>query len=504
MKRKVLVAVLAATMAVGMVGCGKDQGKNEETSSSEKSVLKDGEMSELVVTFPSITSSQSQIEKVEKKLNEIIAPKIDATVKIQQVEWGTMQDQYNLMLSSGDDVDLMFSIAQASNYQSRGQITPLDDLLKEYAPTVYEENKQYWPALTIEDEIYGIPTFCDHYNNVGLVCRTDILEEMGVEPESKITQEELNDLLARVKEKYPDMYMLTMADDAGTICKYYPYVMDAASLESGAGVIEKEDGTLEAVNMYATDEYREMAEQAYEWQQKGYIVPDVNTTEAWGDFSVDEGNVFGYLASVKPGYNVEKAIGHDHEMSQLYVKESRMGTGNVKAFQWVIPTNSDTPEKAMAFFEMMYTTPEIMNLFCYGIEGEDYEILDAEKGIAGYGETVTADTDGWKAECYMMGNSKIAHVWDGNPENYWELLEESNNEAIVSPIFGFVFDTANVRNEITAIANVIQKYVPIIENGLAEPDSTLKSMNEELEDAGIQNIVDEMQKQVDAWAEKNK
>lgn len=525
-KKKIAALFTALALLVSMTACGGQetatQGASESAGSGNGAaadtaeasgtegegeadpVLKDGEMTNLVIVFPSIQSEESQIEKVEQRLNEIIAPYIDATVDIQLVEWGAMNDQYNLMLSSGDDVDLMFTIAQAKNYESRGQLQPLEELMQTYAPTVYEEYADYWDAFRIRDEIYGMPTFAEHYNNVGLVCRTDILTEMGIEPEAHVTDEELNDLFARVKEKYPDMYMLTMADDAGTIMKYYPFVMDSASVESGVGILQNEDGSFTAVNMYASDEYREMAEQAYEWQQLGYIVPDVNTTESWGNTTIDQGNVFGYIASVKPGYNIEKGTGHDIETSQIYIRDGRTGTGNYNVFQWVIPTNSDTPEKAMAFFELWHNNPEMMNLFCYGIENEDYEILDAENGIIGYGDNVTAEMDGWRSECYMMNNSKIAYVWDGNPADYWDVLEASNEEATLYPYFGFIFNTDNVRNEITAIANVTSKYVPIVENGLADPATTLQEFNQELEAAGIQKIIDEMQTQVDAWAAENK
>ena len=56
-----------------------------------------------------------------------------------------------------------------------------------------------------------------------------------------------------------------------------------------------------------------------------------------------------------------------------------------------------------------------------------------------------------------------------------------------------------IKNEITAITNVTDKYKAIIENGDADPSTTLPQFNEELKSAGIDNIIEDMQKQVDEW-----
>ena len=61
-----------------------------------------------------------------------------------------------------------------------------------------------------------------------------------------------------------------------------------------------------------------------------------------------------------------------------------------------------------------------------------------------------------------------------------------------------------MKNEITAVTNVTDKYKAIIENGDTDPAESLSQFNEELETAGIGNIIDDMQKQVDEWLAENK
>lgn len=54
-------------------------------------------------------------------------------------------------------------------------------------------------------------------------------------------------------------------------------------------------------------------------------------------------------------------------------------------------------------------------------------------------------------------------------------------------------------NEVTACTNVYQKYVPALLCGSLDPETTIPVLNEEMEKAGIQKIIDEKQSQLDAY-----
>ena len=59
--------------------------------------------------------------------------------------------------------------------------------------------------------------------------------------------------------------------------------------------------------------------------------------------------------------------------------------------------------------------------------------------------------------------------------------------------------TDNVKTEITALSNVRSKYLGMIQAGLADPEETVAAFNSELAAAGLQNVIDEAQKQIDEW-----
>ena len=86
-----------------------------------------------------------------------------------------------------------------------------------------------------------------------------------------------------------------------------------------------------------------------------------------------------------------------------------------------------------------------------------------------------------------------------NPADYWDVTREFNQTAIKSNAFGFTWDASNVRNQVTACTNVMQKYHQALMCGAVDPDETLPKFIQELKDAGIDAIVADKQAQYDEW-----
>ena len=93
----------------------------------------------------------------------------------------------------------------------------------------------------------------------------------------------------------------------------------------------------------------------------------------------------------------------------------------------------------------------------------------------------------------------ITPVWAGNNLTLWEETEEYNQTAIVSPGKGFSWNNASVVNEVTACNNVRNKYANALECGSVDPAVALPQFIKELEEAGVNRIIEEKQKQLDEW-----
>ena len=172
-----------------------------------------------------------------------------------------------------------------------------------------------------------------------------------------------------------------------------------------------------------------------------------------------------------------------------------------------LSTNPSFSLKSFKFISALYSDPTVMNFWQYGIEGKDYKVLD--DGTAYYPEG-TDDTNykyhqntGW-----CMGNQFNSYVWNNGTKtpDYWSKLKAHNNWAQYSPAYGFMWDSTQYQTQLTALNNALSTYRPALETGsegVANVESTLKQLNDALEAAGLQTVMDAKQQQLNDWLKTN-
>lgn len=525
MKKKLITLLLAASMIVSTLsGCGNSSSgggsdkpaaetgneTGNETGTAEAadaadSVLKDGDMAEILMIWPGSNASPASMQEVEDAMNEIIAPVADAKVKLQIIEWGAYGDQINLMLSNGEKMDIFMQSDGIREEGQRGQLYDVSDMIKTYAPEAYQAMERYIDACYFDGALYGLPSYRDMAAQAGLVCRKDILDETGIKEEDIKTMDDVEKVLSQVQKLHPGMYPLIPSDlTSGCFLNYVKGQFD--EIAAGVGVDMKDDPSdgVTVINTYDTEQYKKMAQAAYEWNKKGYFMPDSTTNTTPRQDILKAGNAFGYFGNYHPGIVTQETMNTGLEITAIPITEKSLSTESVNFIEWVIAGQCEHPEKALAVLNLLYTNSDFQNLFRYGIEGKDYVVKDEAKGIAGYPEGVTGDNVGWGNEMWFSGNASIGYAWETDPEDVFAKYTEFNDTAKLSPLYGFIFDTSKVKNEITAISNVKGKYKAIIENGDADPAESLPAFNEELKAAGIDNVISEMQAQADAWLAEQK
>lgn len=239
--------------------------------------------------------------------------------------------------------------------------------------------------------------------------------------------------------------------------------------------------------------------------QEGLIQADaVNTTES-STTLLSAGTAFGYFTNLKPGFAEENSSSLGFELATIEIIPALGATNNVSRATWTISSGCKNPEAAMKLLNELYTNPELANLYIYGIEDTHYKVL--ERSGASNGEDIITWADGVdattsdyrKSATWLAPNQFIGDVWEGSASDIWDQQRSFNNNALKSVAFGFTYDSAGVTNEVAACTNVVSKYHNALICGALEPESTLKRFNEELYAAGLQNIIDEKQKQLDEW-----
>jgi len=84
-----------------------------------------------------------------------------------------------------------------------------------------------------------------------------------------------------------------------------------------------------------------------------------------------------------------------------------------------------------------------------------------------------------------------------------EQIEQSKKDletAKESPALGFIFNTENVKSEITALTNTLNQFTSAINTGTVDPEVEIPKMLEKLKSEGAyQKVLDEIQKQYDEY-----
>ena len=499
-KKKAMALLLVSVMAGSMLaGCGSDNASSSNDGSSKSADSSNQDSYTVKILAPG-DASTDDCAKISEAASKITEEKFNTKVELTRVGFGSYDQQVNLTLASSEKLDLMYEYCgNVTSAISSGQIVPITDYLDSYGSDMKSQiSDSDWKCVTFNGDIYGVPANKEKATGWGFAMNKEMADATGIDYSSIKTEEELEPLLEKVKEMYPDVYpivsnngstsLMTDQDDLGG---------DIGSLESASG-----DNTT-VINYYGTDEYMNEKKLRYDWAQKGLIMPDASTSTENANSLIGAGKGFGRFTNTKPGIEkeMEKEVGKEVvvlEMVKPYTTTTRVD------IVWYVPHNSEKPERAVQVLNEIYTNPDLANLFINGLEGKHYEFVDKEKGIVNYPEGVNASNTGYTSLPWAWPNETISYIWEGLDSDIWDQIQEFNKDATVSPAKGFAWDNTEVQNEVTACANVVAKYGPALECGSLDPETTIPKFLDELKAAGADTIIAEKQKQLDAWLEANK
>ena len=190
---------------------------------------------------------------------------------------------------------------------------------------------------------------------------------------------------------------------------------------------------------------------------------------------------------------------YDFEIVPFY-NEPIINSSSYNGVTFSIAQNSENPEKTMEVLDYIYGSSEIMNLLNWGEQDKDYVIEDADNGIINFPEGITSDNAGYNLNLgWELPNQFIAYKWTGSDPQLWEKMEEFNGSAKSSKAVGFLFDSSNCSSEIAALSNIVKQYSGALYSGSGDPDELIPELLEALDDAGINEVIQAKQEQLDAF-----
>lgn len=513
-KTKFIALLLVFVMALSACSGNSDNSSNSGTTNGNAqnggSTKKDENASKeepYTVVMGYIGEPQEDEAMVEDAINEILVPELNAKLDLRQYSWGGYQQELQLTMAGDEKLDIVpIIVTNAAGYVSNGQLVDLTDLIEQYGKNIKAVvDEDFINCPKIGDFTYGVTTMREQITWEGVIMRADILEEMGYTIKDNIctditNMEQLGEAYAKIKKAYPDMTML--ASSSGSTPLFRWEVFDA--LSDGFGVLMDFGQSTKVVNLFETEEFKNFVNVIYDWNQKGYLSKDAATTTENVINQVKAGTAFSYFTPLKAGAVEQDELntGYDLAISPLF-GDAFITSFSVNYLTWGIARNSSDPAKAFQVLDYIYGSEDIMNLLNWGIEGVHYKVLDKENKVITYADGVTADTTGYFMNLgWELPNQEIAYVWEGETAAKWKKQREYIASARRSKALGFSYDSTNVSNQLTALNNVKNQYYDAIGAGCVNPADVLDEFNKALYDAGLQDVINEKQAQLDAWLAK--
>jgi putative aldouronate transport system substrate-binding protein len=493
----VLITGLLASCASTEKG-GSDSGASS-TGQTANNATKDAY--EVTMAMPALGAIPKDMQLVQDEINKITKEKINTTVKILPISIGAWQQQMNLMSSSGEKLDTYIAIG--STYQNdvtAGKVIALDSLLdKEGKDVKALFDADYLNSAKINGKIYGVPPLKDYSTGTpGIAMRKDLVDKYKIDVTSIKNINDLDRVFKTIKDNEPTITPLGVGIATASE-QYFTY----DKLGDRFGVLPGFDNNLKVVNYYETTEYEDLLKKFNSWFKAGYINKDAATVQINSRELVKADKAFSFLFSNRIGAleAESRLIGKEMVFVPL-IPNAYATSSDVLSGLWTISANSTNPQRTMLFLNLMYTDPRIANLLLWGVEGKHY-VLGADNTVD-FPPGIDAKTVGYSNVEWLIGNGFITYLHKTSLADRWKLTQESNKKVIKSKALGFTFNSEPVKNEVTSLNNVISQYKRALETGTIDPAEKLPEFRSKLKAAGIDKVIAEKQKQLDAWAAANK
>lgn len=505
--RKLLKQVsgfVAMTVVASMVlaGCGaksENPAPTSTTSTSTSTVDAVKELAPYELTYYYPGAIQPDQEVVANEVNRLLKEKINATIKLNVVDFGQYSNKMKIVLAAGDPVDVCFTAHWANTYAEqvgKSSFNELGELLTNFGTDIKKQvPESWWPAVTIKNKIYGVPNIQFAATTPGIYVRKDLADKYKLDPNSINSIADIEPFLAAVKNGEKDVYPIELT-------KQNHYFGNQITLPKGYltvgtyGMVNMNGDKYKVENFYASDIAKDYLKLVSKWYKAGYTLKDGATKDDTtaerkaGKFAVTfAGNVAPYEANkYKDQYGVE--------VYAIDFKKSIMDTNSIAATLNAIPVSSNDPQRAMMFLNLLYSDKQLYTTLTNGVEGTHYtkvadNVIDVPK------DSKYNSGTGW-----LFGNVFNGFITKGSPDDMLQKQAEGNAKAIASPLLGFSFDTTPVKTEVAQIGTS-----DALSQGLAtgnlDYDKYYQKLMDEMNGAGLDKYLAELQKQIDEWKTAN-
>jgi len=515
-----MVVMLVLLLAIVITGCSKNNGAGSGASPSqggaspEASASGKQEVTALQAIFPG--DKPSGMDEVLAAVNEKLAKDgMGISLSINWVPWTDYGNTVLLKATSGESFDMFLDAPwlHIDKMITDGQILPLDEWVSNSPNLLSTIPQQMWEANKFRGKIYGIPMGLAQGYFKGFIVRKDLREKYGLPPIK--TWDDFEAFLYTVKQNEQDIRPIAVNGGA-----------DASVLPPKFNKLKFAEATLGEGNY----EFIQLAEHFLNY-------PDVDNPKVSGLW--DEVGFTDYLHFVRKLYQddifeknvlVEKDAvalfnagqfasvfyttdgnagirhlpllsnvpGAELEIVMLYDTEQPKPLSTFQQANFlVVNKNAKTPEKVVQLAEWL-SIKENHDLMAYGLPGRDwnpvgddqYEIVEGSKYLfPGYVLT-------WRPALARFPSNML-------PDDLkWTKMAMNADNFTRSMYTGLPIDTEPFKTELSKLQAAKDEFLFPLLLGVIDPEEGLKKLQDAYNNAGLGKVIEEVQKQVDAFLAK--
>jgi ABC-type sugar transport system, periplasmic component len=468
----------------------------------------------VVVSWISFNKIPESTDAVNKALNDYIQktyPDANVAIELQLYGPADYSQKINLALASGEPMDI-FGPVPLGAFVAKNQLLPLESLVDKYGQGIKKMLAKDFgdgalKATSFNGHLYSVPVNKGMALNMTVIYDKDLLALSGYTEKDIRSIQDLPKIFDALKKKKPDIIPFAPLNAGDT--QLLRYIVNKNEIDTlsdmttFAGVVVGKSGKV--VNLFDTKEFMDGVQMMHDWYLKGYIPKDASSSQTIAQQYFGAGRLFctiGGYSGDQIGVTVSQQTGRN--IGAKHIAPMYFDSQAINYVTTAISSTTKVPEAAMKVLNLIYTDEFVLNTMLYGIEGRDYVKVDAHHWK--YPDGKDANTVAYTASLCtgVFGSESLQYQPVGMSWDDVLLKLKDNKESKRSPYFGFNFDTSKLKNEISAVTNVYNKYMPGLICGLLDPASTVPKLNKELKDAGLDAIIAEKQRQLDAWQKANK
>lgn len=478
--RKATVLGLAALLTAGMFsGCGS---KDEKTAVNENG--------EEIVTLKWVTIGTGMPENYDSwisKVNEYLGEKIGVNLEMEVVPWGDWDNRRNIIISTNEDYDIIFGVG--NNYTADIQLGAYTDLTELIPENMKEFNEmlpaEYWDAVRVNGKIYGIPTYKDSSISNYAIWDKELVDQYNIDYKNLTELEDLTPIFEKLKEEKNDYPVYIKNDGVYSIFDVYDQIGAGTQI---LGVRYDDPKGRVCFTLEEPDIYSDL-QTFHEWYEKGIINPDaatLNEARVYNMWRIAQGWESAAVTSWGPQMGKEVVVNKIGDT--ILTNETVRGSINM------VSANSKYPEKCLQLLNLVNMDTKLRDMFYYGEEGVNFEYtdVDGEKRVHKINEE-------WSMAGYTQGTFFTVTPLDTDLEDQWSEIKELNEQAVPSVMLGFNFDYSEVSDQLSNCREIWLRYKSEMMAGVKDPAETVPQIKEELMKAGLQDVIDAAQQQVDEY-----